>query len=663
MPGSGTPVFPFSAIVGQERLKLALLLNAVDPGIGGVLIRGEKGTAKSTAVRALSAVMPTLAVVEGCRFSCDPAAPASWCDECRARRTEGALTRAERLAQVVELPVSATEDRLVGTIDLEHALRTGEKRFEPGLLARANRSILYVDEVNLLDDHLVDTLLDAAATGVNIVEREGVSFRHPARFILVGTMNPEEGELRPQLLDRFGLCVDVQGERDPESRVEIVRRRRDFDRDPKAFAEAWADEESALRTRLRRASVLVQQVAVPDELLYAIANLALTVGVDGHRADQAMARAAAAHAALHGRDAATLSDVGVVAPFVLAHRTKRTLFDEPRLDSSALATLIGSVLATSEHGESSETEETGNAASVGAGQVSIWDSEADTAVSEESPGDGVRAELSAASDRMRRSAQGRTQQATSADSRGRYSRSRPGSADTAAGDVALDATLRSAASTGGRVANPDSDLAISVRPDQLHEKVRTRKVGASVVFCVDTSGSMGAVERLSAARSAIVELLTDAYQRRDRVAVVTFRGEGASVVLAPTASVQLAQLRLRDVPTGGATPLAAGLLASLELLQREMRRDPDTVPWLVLVTDGRANVGIEGGSGSGDAVAAARRVRDAGIHMLFVDAAGSGAGSVQVREIVSAAGATYVGISDGGHKLGTILRSRMARKF
>jgi magnesium chelatase subunit D len=652
-------VFPFSAIVGQERLKLALLLNAVDPRVGGVLIRGEKGTAKSTAVRALSAVMPKIAVVDGCRFSCDPADPASWCDECRTRRDAGPLPRADRPTSLVELPVSATEDRLVGTLDLEHALRQGEKRFEPGLLARANRAILYVDEVNLLDDHIVDTLLDAAAMGVNTVEREGVSFRHPARFVLVGTMNPEEGELRPQLLDRFGLCVDVQGERDPEARVEIVRRRREFDRDPRAFAERWADHESELRARLRAARARIDAVQLPDELLYSIANLALTVGVDGHRADEAMARAAAAHAALQGRDIAELADIAAVAGLVLAHRTKRTLFDEPKLDASALSAVITSVLGEADQeGEASES----GTPSLGAddeassiqflGQKAVAETPAQIA--------STQLTLAAPRDRRTRSTEGKTQQSLS-DSRGRAVSSRPAGDTVAAGDVAVSATLRAAAARP-QTASTHDDLALTVESEDLQRKVRSRKVGATVVFCVDASGSMGAAARLDAARTAVLDLLVDAYQRRDRVGVVTFRGQDASVVLSPTASVQLAQMRLAGLPTGGATPLAAGILASLDILAAEKRRDPSAILWLVLVTDGRANVGLEGGVGSEDALSAARQVKLAGVNALLVDVSGSRGTSPHARELAEAAGGQLVRAGDGGHTLGEQLRERIAHK-
>ena len=658
MTGDGSRIFPLSAIVGQESLKLALLLSAVDPGVGGVLVRGERGTAKSTAVRALSAVMPAVSVVEGCRFSCDPDDRPSWCDECRTRGADGPLPRRERKAWLVELPVSATEDRLVGTLDFEHALKHGERRFEPGLLARANRSILYVDEVNLLDDHLVDTLLDAAAMGVNTVEREGVSFRHPSRFVLVGTMNPEEGDLRPQLLDRFGLCVDVTGEMEPDSRVEIVRRRRDFDTDPEAFGTAWAEAESEVRARIRTGRSLLGQVGVPDELLYAIANLALTVGVEGHRADQAMARGAAAHAALEGRTFATSLDVGLVAPLVLAHRTRRTLFDEPRLDAAALGALIATALSLP---DADGPDARGREAVAGDGQATIWDASTDSDSRSGVTDHPDVVDMTGKLDSARRAVAGTTQRSVSADRHGRYSRTKPAGEDVSAADVAFDATLRSAAASQRGRADANRSLAVAIDRSEVQEKVRSRKVGAMIVFCVDASGSMGAAERVSAARDAVLGLLEDAYQRRDRVALVSFRGDSASLILAPTASVQLARTRLRDLPTGGATPLAAGILAALDVLAQERLRDRETVPWIVLLSDGRANVGVEGGLGSTDALSAARLIAQRGVNAIVVDAAKSGARGSRGRELATAAGAHYVQLGDDGHSLLTSVLASVAQ--
>jgi Mg-chelatase subunit ChlI len=320
---NGHAVFPFTAIVGQETMKQALVLNAINPAIGGVLIRGEKGTAKSTAVRALARLLPELDVVVDCRYGCPPDSPDVQCGECTARVAVGErLPRGLRQMRVVELPINASEDRVVGAIDLEAAIKRGEKEFQPGVLAEANRNILYVDEVNLLDDHIVDVLLDAAAMGTNTVEREGVSVSHPSRFILVGTMNPEEGELRPQLLDRFGLCVDVEGIHDVRQRVEIVERREAYEEDAEAFAARFEPNERAEANRISHAIGTLGDVAVDRDILVSIAGLSIELEVDGHRADIVMRKSAQALAAYEDRSQAGLDDVEHVAPMVLAHRVK-----------------------------------------------------------------------------------------------------------------------------------------------------------------------------------------------------------------------------------------------------------------------------------------------------------------------------------------------------
>lgn len=322
-------VFPFTAIVGQERMKRALVLNAISPQIGGVLIRGERGTAKSTAARALAALLPDIRVVADCPFACNPDEPDQLCDRCQERQAAGEeLPHATRRTSFVNLPVSATEDRVVGTLDIERAIKRGERHFEPGVLAAANRGLLYVDEINLLDDHVVDLLLDSAAMGVNVVEREGISFSHPARFILVGTMNPEEGELRPQLLDRFALCVDIEGIADPQARVEILERRVRYERDPEGFCDEWCEVEAALTERIREAQTFLPRVSYDRDHLYAIAELTSEMQVDGHRSDIVILKTAIAHAAFEGREAVTDTDILLAAELALPHRLRRSPFQE-----------------------------------------------------------------------------------------------------------------------------------------------------------------------------------------------------------------------------------------------------------------------------------------------------------------------------------------------
>ena len=337
-----TQVYPFSAIVGQKDMKLALLLNVVNPALGGVLVKGEKGTAKSTAVRALAALLPAVEMAAGCPFHCDPTDAGRLCDACAAKLAKnGALSGVSGFMRVVELPVSATEDRVVGTLDMEYAIKEGEKKFEPGILAEANRNILYVDEINLLDDHVVDVLLDAAAMGVNTVEREGVSYSHPARFVLVGTMNPEEGDIRPQLLDRFALSVEVAGENEASSRVEVIKRRMAYEAGPREFRGAWEAAEEELARKITAARKLLPQVAIEDELLLRVAEASLKLGVDGHRADITVIKTALTLAALEERKEATLPDVRRAASLALPHRMRRRPFEEASLSVQVLDELFG----------------------------------------------------------------------------------------------------------------------------------------------------------------------------------------------------------------------------------------------------------------------------------------------------------------------------------
>ena len=323
--GAARQAFPFAAIVGQDEMKLALLVAAVDPAVGGVLVFGDRGTGKSTAVRALAALLPPLPVVTGCRYRCDPATPGAWCDECRVRDP---VTEHLAPVPVVDMPLGATEDRVVGALDLERALTRGEKAFEPGLLARANRGFLYIDEVNLLEDNLVDLLIDVAASGENVVEREGLSIRHPARFVLVGSGNPEEGELRPQLLDRFGLSVDVRTPTDLPTRISIVRRRDAYERDRAGFALEWEAEAQALRQQIAAARALLPVVEVPDAVLEQATRLCMALGTDGLRAELTLLRAARALAALDGDAEVTDGHVRRVAPLALRHRLRRDPLDD-----------------------------------------------------------------------------------------------------------------------------------------------------------------------------------------------------------------------------------------------------------------------------------------------------------------------------------------------
>ncbi|MEV0739270.1 putative cobaltochelatase [Streptomyces sp. NPDC050549] len=595
-----TTPFPFTAVVGQDDLRLALLLNAVSPAVGGVLVRGEKGTAKSTAVRALSALLPEVAVVPGCRFSCDPAAPDPACPDGPHETGPGT----QRPARMVELPVGASEDRLVGALDIERALAEGVKAFEPGLLADAHRGILYVDEVNLLHDHLVDLLLDAAAMGASYVEREGVSVRHAARFLLVGTMNPEEGELRPQLLDRFGLTVEVAASREPDQRVEVVRRRLAYDDDPAGFTERWADEESSVRARIIAARALLPSVRLGDGALRQIAATCAAFEVDGMRADIVMARTATALAAWAGRTDVLAEDVRQAALLALPHRRRRNPFDAPGLDENKLDDTLEEF---AEQEQAPEDDDPGpDGPGGGGGQSPEDDSDGpqggDTGAQPEA-GEGGRPQNSGEQQPVRASEPFRTKALSvpgiGEGAAGRRSRARTEHGRTtgarrprgALTKLHLAATVQAAAPH--QLARGRAGRGLVVRRDDLRQATREGREGNLVLFVVDASGSMAARQRMSAVKGAVLSLLLDAYQRRDKVGLVTFRGSAADVALPPTSSVDAAAVRLESLPTGGRTPLAAGLLKARDVLRVERLRDPARRALVVVVTDGRATGGPE----------------------------------------------------------------------
>ncbi|MFJ8062417.1 putative cobaltochelatase [Streptomyces sp. NPDC096142] len=599
-----TTPFPFTAVVGQDDLRLALLLNAVSPAVGGVLVRGEKGTAKSTAVRALSALLPEVAVVPGCRFSCDPAAPDPACPDGPHETGPGA----GRPARMVELPVGASEDRLVGALDIERALAEGVKAFEPGLLADAHRGILYVDEVNLLHDHLVDLLLDAAAMGASYVEREGVSVRHAARFLLVGTMNPEEGELRPQLLDRFGLTVEVAASREPDQRVEVVRRRLAYDDDPEGFAARWADEESSVRARIVAARALLPSVRLGDGALRQIAATCAAFEVDGMRADIVMARTATALAAWAGRTDVLAEDVRQAALLALPHRRRRNPFDAPGLDENKLDETLEEFAEQEPEGDDPDPDGGPDGPGGGGQQPPGPDSDGprgdDTGARPEA-GEGGEPQPSGAGEQqpVRASEPFRTkvlsvpgigEGAAGRRSRARTEHGRTTGARRPRGALTklhLAATVQAAAPH--QVARGRAGRGLVVRRDDLRQATREGREGNLVLFVVDASGSMAARQRMSAVKGAVLSLLLDAYQRRDKVGLVTFRGSAAEVALPPTSSVDAAAVRLESLPTGGRTPLAAGLLKAHDVLRVERLRDPARRALVVLVTDGRATGGPE----------------------------------------------------------------------
>ncbi|MET7532197.1 putative cobaltochelatase [Streptomyces goshikiensis] len=645
--------YPFTAVVGQTDLRLALLLNAVSPAVGGVLVRGEKGTAKSTAVRALSALLPQVDVVPGCRFSCVPGAPDPACPDGPHEPGPGAV----RPARMVELPVGASEDRLVGALDIERALAEGVKAFEPGLLADAHRGILYVDEVNLLHDHLIDLLLDAAAMGASYVEREGVSVRHAARFLLVGTMNPEEGELRPQLLDRFGLTVEVAASREPAQRVEVVRRRLAYEDDPAGFATRWAGDEHEVRARVVAARALLPKVSLGDTALLQIAATCAGFEVDGMRADIVMARTATALAAWAGRTEVRKEDVRQAALLALPHRRRRNPFDAPGLDEDLLDRILDEFPDEEPDPDPDPDPEPGPEGPDGNGpddsgpgdggpdggpggtppQESGPDAPASDAEAPQTPqgsepqpsaqengGAGPEQAPVRAAEPFRTkmlSVPGLGEGASGRRSRARTAHGRTTGAQRPRGHLTklhLAATIQAAAPH--QKARGRSGRGLVVRKDDLRQATREGREGNLVLFVVDASGSMAARQRMSAVKGAVLSLLLDAYQRRDKVGLITFRGAGAQLALPPTSSVDAAAARLEQLPTGGRTPLAAGLLTAHETLRIERLRDPSRRPLLVVVTDGRAtSAGALGGDPRELSRRSARMLAAEGVASVVVD--------------------------------------------
>ena len=597
------PTFPFSAIVGQDPMKRALLLNTINPKIGGVLIRGKKGTAKSTAVRSLAALLPQIEVVAGCQYRCRPGAPQEVCETC----TTVDARRELRQVRVVDLPVGATEDRLVGSIDIETAIKSGTKAFEPGLIASAHRGILYIDEVNLLNDHLVDVLLDAAAMGRNYVEREGISITHSADFILIGTMNPEEGDLRPQLIDRFGLAVEVTGELTGDERQEVVRRRIAYENDPLAFMAEWDEHNRLQREKLIKSQDLLSEVSLSPDMLRLITDICSEYQVDGLRGDIVMYKTAITIAAYEGRTEVNTEDVREAAQMALLHRQRRLPFQQAQMVTDQLDSIIEDHQMQRRDGDDSNSD----SGSDEQGDTSDPDPNSDQTPesNEDSPTTGntegkedERFEIGDAPDipalnvnlpdRRPRQSSGRRANAVSNTTIGRYVGSRIPLGKTS--DMSLDATLRAAAphQINRRKSFEGVHPAMQIESWDIREKVRETRTGSLILFIVDASGSMGAQRRMVAVKGAIMSLLLDAYQRRDKVALISFRKTSAELLLPPTNSVELAQYYLQEMPTGGRTPLSKALYLALGVLDIETMKDKDIVPLVVLLSDGRANVDL-----------------------------------------------------------------------
>lgn len=617
MSGERVNRFPFSAIVGQPLLKKALIVNAVDPSVGGVLIFGQRGTAKSTAVRAIADLLPEQDVVEGCPFGCDPDRPDCMCAGCREKYFSGSIVRAKRRMRVVDLPVSSTEDKVLGSLDISIAIKDGARAFDPGVLAEANRNILYVDEINLLNDHLVDSILDAAASGVNTIEREGISFSHPSSFVLAGTMNPEEGDLRPQLLDRFGLAVYIEGIDDSKKRMVILSRLQERDRDIQAFMERWRPYDERISKKIVAARESLPRVQIGEDMIRLAIDKVLEANAEGHRADTVIVKTAAALAAYDGRNVVEEKDIQLAAALALAHRSRdppspppQEEEDEPQDEPEEQPPE-----ESEEHDDQQqpppppqqqddieqETED-----------QDVPDSEGETVTFE--TGKEYRIDQRAIPkdlriDSMVRDSSGRRTETES--DNGRYVGYRIPAGKPSS--IAIDATIRAAA------AHHTPGTEFTIRDSDVREKVRERKIGNLIVFAVDASGSMGAEQRMTAAKGAIASILTDAYQKRDRVAMVVFRGKEAEIVLPPTNSIVLAKERTDVIPTGGKTPLADALDKSHSLIMRELSKDKRIKPLLIVISDGRGNVSCYGGKPAEDTRQAAGMIAEAGYPAMVID--------------------------------------------
>jgi magnesium chelatase subunit D len=626
-----TTPFPFSAVVGNDDLKRALLLNVVEPRIGGVLIRGDRGTAKTTIVRALAALLPTIRTRDGCPIACDPAdGPCAICHDA------GAVI--ERAPRIVELPLGATEDRVTGTLDLERALREGERRFEPGILAAANRGVLYIDEVNLLPDHLVDLLLDVAASGTNVVERDGIAVTHPARFILVGTMNPEEGDLRPQLLDRFGLVVEARTPTDPKQRAEVVHRRVMFDSEPDRIRIEYEDREAGLRRTLTRASRDLNAVRVPEPMLALAVDLCIEAQADGLRPDLTVYRTARAIAALDGRPEVEQDDVLDAALLALPHRQRRHPLQQQQAPS--VEDLVNSRREPDDEPPPTDGDRRPrpSAPNNDGGSDEQPDNDAAEDDSNDRGGSNATPDRTQAPDAPRAFALPRSS-AARARQTGRHHATVESHRGRSVGHTPWDARTRDIAplATALAISNTSRSSELTRNDIRMHRrKAPSRRL---VLLLVDGSGSMGARERMAQTKAVLLGMLDDAYRARDVVALQVFRDEHASLLVPPTRHITQVAEVVANLPTGGRTPIAAALREAAGMASTHRLRVGGDV-LLVVMTDGRYRDNIDD---------AASEVIASGAHTLVVD---SEAGPVRLgraRTLATALNAEYVSLEDASN--------------
>ena len=593
--------YPFTAIVGQDLMKLALLLNAINPKIGGVLIKGTKGTGKSTAVRALADLLPEIEVIKDCHFNCNPKNLKESCHPCQDRIIAADLKEEDtefRKMRVINLPINATEDRVIGTIDIKKALEEGIKALEPGILAEANRNILYIDEVNLLADNVADVLLDSAAMGINIIEREGISLHHPSTFILVGTMNPEEGNLRPQLLDRFGLSIDVERIEDIDKRVLITKYVEEYQNDPNEFYSKFKPKQKELKNKIINARKILPSVEISNNQLKKTSKICVKLEVDGHRADITINRTAKSIAAFYGRKFVEDDDLKTAAKLALSHRLRRLPFEDKTLDESELEALFDN-----------EEIEVKNDTQLEEKQSEMEHNQTDNNLLKNIQNDkqihnvrektfGIKENILA--DQIIKNKKKREVMNTSGkrvlhptlSPHGKYvgSEKKREINMPYSTDIAFNETLNEAALDEQNLRAFKNGNKLEIKGKHIHIKKRMGKSSYLIIFCVDASGSMGIKGRMETVKGAIYSILQTNYIHRDKVSLIVFRQDRAETILPPTRSTDLAYKLLKDIPTGGTTPLAAGLLKALDVAKEEIRKKSGYIPLIILLTDARGNV-------------------------------------------------------------------------
>ncbi|MBD3227847.1 MAG: VWA domain-containing protein [Candidatus Lokiarchaeota archaeon] len=683
-------VFPFTAIVGQELMKTALILNAINPKIGGVLIKGEKGTAKSTAARSLTELLPKIEVVSDCPFYCDPKNVQKMCSECTERFNSGEeLPSKQQYMKMVTLPVSATEDRVVGTINLKKALEDKELALEPGILAEVNRGILYIDEVNLLDNHVADLLLDAAAMGYNIIERENISFFHPSNFILIGTMNPEEGDLRPQLLDRFGLCIEVQGEKDLKKRIQIIKIRQEFDSNPKIIKQKFEIKQQKLRNKIINAKKILPKVKLPEDYFEFISLICIEFGVDGHRADITIAKTARTIAAFEGRRNVNFKDLKKAMILSLPHRLRKGPFMQKKFDIEEFNEFVENLKrefdekkGNNSQEQLEETQSTKNAEqeqkieskmeneeesfppeniddisedfevlsdsqdlnkdidnidmsddtneiNVSMQEISLEERilenynpenhnedfynseevifEVGDGITDQARKDILKQKLMLVQQKTK-SRKGINQ---SINKTGRYSRFRAAKKDEKINDIAIDATFRSAL-----IDSIKNNEDFNIKPHNYKIKVRKSPTNILIIFLLDTSSSMAAHKRMSAAKGALLSLLETIYIRKDKIALITFSNNEANLVIPPTNSVELASEILPEIPTGGKTPLSKAIKKAINIAVSE-QNVRGIIPLLICLSDCKQNVSLA--SLNEDLEMINQKLENHGIPLIIID--------------------------------------------